>query len=427
MTDTSDNMLRVALLVTFFLFTTVTHALDNGIRLPPLGWSSWYGYTSNIDEALIKGIGNGMVVSRTLRNGSVTSLLSVGFRHVWIDDGFALPRDNVTQKIIVDPQLFPSGFRNLSDTLHIQGLLFGVYTSKGPLTCLAYQAGQPKRPGSCGFEQIDADTYANDWQVDQVKDDGCGDCSQHDPFIAMRDALNATGRHILYTIHGDTTPGSDNGTVANMWRTGGDLYSSSFDMWTNRLDLATASTQYSLVGPGSLPDPDFLEVGYSPRSPPGGQTQCALEQRSMFTMWAALPTGLILSADIRVGSNGIDLDTLETLTNTEVIAINQDPLVAPMRCLYNISGLQVWVKPLFNPNTQALVFFNRGVDTTGPIPTPPQIKLIEIDWSSLGYAANTSVAVRDLWASNPNLGVFQGSFQANVTQRDARIYMLQVN
>ena len=306
-------MLRVALLVaTSFLFTN-TLALDNGFRTPPMGWSSWYGYTSNIDEALIKGIGNGMVASRTLRNGSVTSLLSVGFRHVWIDDGFALPRDNVTQKIIVDPLLFPSGFRDLSDTLHNQGLLFGIYTSKGPLTCLAYQPGQPKRPGSCGFEQIDADTYANDWQVDQVKDDGCGGCPQHDPFVAMRDALNATGRHILYTIHGDTTPGSDNGTVANMWRTGNDLYSSSFDMWTNRLDLATASTQYVLAGPGSLPDPDFLEVGYSPRNPPGA-TQTALEQRSMFTLWAALPTGLILSADLRVGSNGVDADTLETLT-----------------------------------------------------------------------------------------------------------------
>ena len=199
-------------------------ALDNAFRLPPLGWSSWYGFTSNIDEELFKGIGEGLIAPRLLRNGSQVTLAAVGFRHVWCDDGFALPRDSVTQKIVVDPVLFPSGFRNLSDTLHAQGLFWGVYTSKGPLTCLAYAAGQPKRPGSCGFEELDADTYANDWQVDQLKDDGCGDCPQHDPFIAMRDALNATGRQILYQTHS-----APNGTVANAWRTGGDLYASNFD------------------------------------------------------------------------------------------------------------------------------------------------------------------------------------------------------
>ena len=47
---------------------------------------------------------------------------------------------------------------------------FGIYTSKGPLTCLGTQKTQPQRPGSCGYEQIDADTYAHDWQVDQVYD-----------------------------------------------------------------------------------------------------------------------------------------------------------------------------------------------------------------------------------------------------------------
>ena len=36
---------------------------------------------------------------------------------------------------------------------------------------------------------------------------------------------------------------------------------------TNRLDLATTSTQRALAGPGAFPNPDFLEVGYSPRMP----------------------------------------------------------------------------------------------------------------------------------------------------------------
>jgi len=236
----------------------------------------------------------------------------------------------------------------------------------------------------------------------------------------MRDALNKTGRPILYQTHS-----APNGTVANAWRTGGDLYSSNFDMWTNRLDLATTPEQRALAGPGSLPDPDFLEVGYNPRNPKG-QTQSELEQRSMFTMWAALPTGLILSADLRAASSGVsDPFIMETLTNGEVIAVNQDDLVAPMEPLFNASGLQVWRKPLVpgqgSAPRQAVVFFHRGIITTGPIPTPPAVEEISIDWSSLGYKTGDKVLVRDLWAKT-DLGLFEGAFAANVTQRDARIY-----
>jgi hypothetical protein len=74
-----------------------------------------------------------------------------------------------------------------------------------------------------------------------VKDDGCGQCPQDTgtPFTAMRDALNRTGRPILFAIHSDGKPwlqGSDsNGTVANMWRTGGDLSASSYAMWLGAL------------------------------------------------------------------------------------------------------------------------------------------------------------------------------------------------
>jgi hypothetical protein len=84
------------------------------------------------------------------------------------------------------------------------------------------------------------------------------------------------------------------------------------------LDLATLPAQRALAGPGSFPNPDFLEVGYSPRSQKG-RTQSLVEQRSMFTMWAALPGPLILSADLRTSSmnsgRGLDEDVLKILTN----------------------------------------------------------------------------------------------------------------
>ena len=423
-------------------------ALDNGFRVPAMGWSSWYGFTQNINEALLRDIADGLVSS---------GLRDAGYRTLAIDDGWALPRA-ANGTVTVDPSVFPSGIAAFADYVHQRRLLLGIYTSIGNLTCLGYQPTQPKRPGSCGFEGLDAQTYAA-WGVDFVKNDGCGSCPQHDPCesssssssscahtlvvaaappppppnppfadVAMRDALNATGRRMYYEIHAGTSPGSPNGSVANDWRTGDDLYSSSYAMWTNRLDLATAATQVALAGPGAFPNPDFLEVGYSPRAPKGAAgVMSALEQRSMLTMWAALPTALILSADVRAGApdGGVDAEALATLTNAEVIAVNQDALAAPMRCVANSSdggALQVWRKPLAAAGAAAVVLFHRGADTTGPLPQPPAVRAVSASWAALGLAPGARVTVRDLWLRQ-DLGVFSGpAFTVNVSQRDARLY-----
>ena len=350
-------------------------ALDNGYRLPPMGWSSWYGFTQNIDEGMVRGMADGMVSS---------GLQAAGYEHIWIDDGWAMPRDNVTHKPGVQADIFPSGMRNLSDYVHARSLKFGIYTSKGPLTCLGTQKTQPQRPGSCGFEQVDADTYAHDWQVDQVKDDGCGGCPGDlplTPFQAMRDALNNTGRPIVYAIHSDGKPWLDtsdsNGSVANMWRTGGDLSASNYDMWLNRLDLATDPRMAAFVGPGAFANPDFLEVGYTPRQPKsfGTRVQSLLERRSMFTMWAALPAPLILSADLRPGaaSGGIDdKEIMDILTHTEVIAVNQDERAAPMVAVRKAQGLEVWKKPLAAAGSNAVVLFHRNDTMAAVAPQPEQ-------------------------------------------------------
>ena len=67
----------------------VADGLDNGIITPPLGWSSWYGFTSRIDEDLIIGQARGMVQS---------GLASAGYNYIWIDDGWIIGRDNTTGK-----------------------------------------------------------------------------------------------------------------------------------------------------------------------------------------------------------------------------------------------------------------------------------------------------------------------------------------
>ena len=138
--------------------STPFYTLLLGVRR--MGWSSWYGFTQYINETMLREMGEGMVHS---------GLHSVGYDHIWLDDGWAVSREPSTGRIQEDRKLFPSGMKSLVAYIHSLDLKFGIYTSKGNLTCLGYQPTQPKRPGSCGFEQTDADVYAHEWQVDQVR------------------------------------------------------------------------------------------------------------------------------------------------------------------------------------------------------------------------------------------------------------------
>jgi alpha-galactosidase len=59
------------------------------------------------------------------------------------------------------------------------------------------------RPGSLGYEKKDANTYAA-WDVDYLKLDSCIN-TNGTPAVeiaTMRDALNATGRPIFFSICG---------------------------------------------------------------------------------------------------------------------------------------------------------------------------------------------------------------------------------
>ena len=74
-----------------------------------------------------------------------------------LDDCWARSRDPVTGVIQPDPKAFPDGMKKVADYVHSKGLLFGIYTDRGEKTCVG-------RPGSFGYEKLDAETYAS-WGV----------------------------------------------------------------------------------------------------------------------------------------------------------------------------------------------------------------------------------------------------------------------
>jgi alpha-galactosidase len=263
----------------------------------PLGWNSWNKFGCNIDEKLIRS---------TIDNLISSGLAAAGYTYVNLDDCWQASRA-ADGTIVPDPKTFPNGIKPLVDYAHSKGLLFGLYSDAGYKTC----AG---RPGSLGYEKIDARTYAQ-WQVDYLKYDNCYTDSTKPEvrYPPMRDALNATGRPIFFSMceWGVDDPATWAAAVGNSWRTTGDI----IDNWHSAMSILDQNNRWAAyAGPGGWNDPDMLEVGN------GGMTTA--EYRSHFGLWALMKAPLLVGCDVTKMSD----DVRAILTNPEVIAVNQDPL-----------------------------------------------------------------------------------------------------
>ena len=95
-------------------------------------------------------------------------------------------------------------------------------------------------------------------------------------------------------------------------------------------------------------------------------------------------------------------EIIDILTNTEVIAVNQDKLGYQGRVVATPGGdLEVWSKELSEPNTRAVALFNRG--SGNPAMT--------VQWSDIGLPPGAAT-VRDLW-KHEDLGTFNDSYTAS--------------
>lgn len=85
--------------------------------------------------------------------------------------------------------------------MHSLGLKFGLYSDSGTKTC-------QNRPGSLGYEFIDAATYAKwkyhhlTYRVDYLKYDNCfsDDATIKERYTTMKFALAKTDRPIYYSM-----------------------------------------------------------------------------------------------------------------------------------------------------------------------------------------------------------------------------------
>ncbi len=388
---------------------------DDLAKTPPMGWNSWNTFRLEIHENLVKGITDVMIE---------TGMRDAGYRYICIDDGWMLEVLDEKGGLIVDENKFPSGLKALGDYIHKKGLKFGLYLDAGVKTCGGFA-------GSYGHEELHAQQFA-DWGVDFIKIDFCfthsrclenPDCNKDDgPIHAYQgheafykkwyDAINKTGRPIIISIceWGWDEPWKWGHKWGHMFRTTGDIRDSwganylvlpqvgewVLGPWTGLLDRQIGLEPYN--GPGHWNDPDMMIVGMKNLN--------NQEYRAQFTMWCILAAPLIAGNDIR----DMDPVTIETLTNPEVIAVNQDPLGRQGTRVRKNGDLEVWAKPLMD-NEWAVAFFNRGGFNAD----------ISVHWEDLELSPAASIKIRDLWKKS-DTGTFTQSFSATVPYHSTLLF-----
>ncbi|KAJ3087265.1 hypothetical protein HK102_011462 [Quaeritorhiza haematococci] len=351
-----------------------------------MGWNSWNHFNCDVNETVVRQTADALVD---------LGLAQAGYVYVNLDDCWQRDRD-ANGRVIEDHVAFPSGMKALGDYVHSKGLKYGLYSDIGYKTCSG-------RPGSLGYETIDSNTWA-EWGVDYMKVDACyRDATPAvDEFKKLRDAMNATGRPMVFSIcDGGETSWEWAPEVGNLWRT-------TFDIWDKWeavvaiVDRMIPLVQYAR--PGAWNDPDMLEVGN------GGMT--TEEYRSHFTMWAAFKAPLLIGADL----NKITPEIVEILANPEVIAINQDPLGKSVELveIARWSGhvYDIWKGPLADGG-YVVVILNRHDKKTQ----------VPIKWKHLAFNKHGRLAVRDLWARR-DLGVLPAGhrFETEVPAHGVRMF-----
>ncbi|MFI5913053.1 glycoside hydrolase family 27 protein [Dactylosporangium sp. NPDC051541] len=335
---------------------------DNGLALtPPMGWNDYNAFGLEVTEDLIRRTADRMVSS---------GLRDAGYVYVNVDDGWMAATRDASGDLRADPDRFPHGIKALADYVHGLGLRLGIYEDAGTRTCGGY-------PGSLGFEELDARQFAS-WGVDYLKYDTCYDGSvpARQRYGAMRDALAATGRPIVYSIcnWGAERVWAWGSGYGNLWRTTTDIqptFASFLSVFHATVTLA------GYAGPGGWNDPDMLEVG-------NGMT--AAEDRAELSLWAMMAAPLIAGNDLTTAGDAV----LADLGNRDVIAVDQDPLGRPATLVSAHDGLDVLTRPLANGDV-AVLLFNETARAATITATVPGTQSIRDLWNGTTVAAMTAL------------------------------------
>jgi len=319
---------------------------------PPMGWNSWNFFAGKVTDQDIRNAADQIVA---------TGMKDAGYIYINIDDTWEGERDE--NGVLHTNSKFPD-MKALADYVHSKGLKLGIYSGPGTKTCAGFAA-------SLDHEAQDAQLYAS-WGIDYLKYDLCSfrrdqmaakapnDKAEQmrmmiDAYVKMGKALKAFGRPIVYSLcqYGWDAPWEWAPALGgNLWRTTGDVQANWGSVY-NIINQQAGLAKYA--GPGHWNDPDMLEVG-------NGRLTLA-ENRSHFSMWAMLAAPLLAGNDLP----NMKPEIKSILTNSDVIAIDQDKLGREGTHVYSDGEVDVWSRPL-SGGAMAIAVLNAGSDRVASHP-----------------------------------------------------------
>ncbi|KAH8882992.1 alpha-galactosidase [Thozetella sp. PMI_491] len=366
---------------------------------PLMGWNSYNYYDCSPSETIMQTNAQGLVS---------LGLDKLGYKWVTTDCGWNANYRDSSGQLVWNPSLFPSGGKALGDYIHNLGLKFGVYSGGG-----YYQCGSTNQPGSLNHEQTDANSFAS-WGADSLKYDNCYSVSNttmadyssaagtSTRFQTMASALNAAARDIVFQVC-QWGVGEDIGTwasaIADSWRVSNDIQRNWKSIWRITNEVIP---YYKHTKVGAYPDMDMLIVGL--------KTLSYEEERFHFGMWAISKSPLIFGAP--ASTSLTPSQSLQILSNTEVIALNQDSLGEQARLVRryteeewdvfagNLSGSRLIVGLANWKNSSSTVSVNLA--------------------SVLGISSATA---RNVWGAS-NLGTISGTYTTTLAGHQLQLLVL---
>ena len=374
---------------------------------PTMGWSSWNTFELNISESIIEEQADAMVSK---------GLLDVGYNHINIDDGYFGKRDATTGQLLIHPTRFPNGLQPVVDYIHAKGLKAGIYSDGGYNTCGSYHGGDKNGEGVglYGHDQQDCDFFFKDLGFDFIKVDFCGgdpvhnkdglDLDEQQRYTAIANAIKNTGRtDVRMNICRWAYPGTWVNDAGFSWRTTGDIFPS----WESVKGILAENLYMSAYSSkGHYNDMDMLEVGVNK----WGNTLTTEEAKTHFGMWCIMNSPLLIGCDMK----NLSKNNLNLLKNTELIALNQDPLYQQAYLACKVNDCYIMVKDIEKANDTKRAF---------AIYNPNDVeKTVTLSFKDIDLAGN--VALRDLFAKS-DVGTFAETYEVAVPKHGTKIYVAE--
>jgi alpha-galactosidase len=352
-----------------------------------MGYNDWSVTFCGLNETLFTSTADFMISS---------GLQKAGYNRLNLDDCWMLHDRAANGSMQWDPEKFPHGIPWLAKYMNDRGFSLGIYSDAGNETCGGYM-------GSLGYEELDAATFTS-WGIDYLKLDGCNmpdstEETYRKVYGHWHDVLENLEQPLIFS---ESAPAyfaseanlSDWYTVMDWVPKFGQLARHSKDTlvfnstlyWPNITGWDSVMFNYGenvLLArhqkPGYFNDPDFLNVDHANYTLP--------EKMSHFALWSSLSAPLIISANMLA----LTEEEIEYLTNSDIIAIDQDPLGLQATLVSQDGTWDVLTKDLAGGD-RLLTVLNRGNCTAN----------LTVPFPRIGIVSNNSVAyrVKDLWTGS---------------------------